>query len=95
MLKLGYQASCWLMRSDDHGADLAQGKICTIYDQKDLCRIRGMLLKLHPIRLPVNAMSNLLMSVRIPQKVLCRDQEKPVVGKSNLPCKLKQKAKQG
>ena len=96
MLKLGYQASYWPMRSDDYGAALVQGKICTIYHRKDLRGNRKMLLKPDRMRVPVRAMSNLLMPVGIPQKAYCKDREKPVTGiKFYLPCKVKQQAKHG
>jgi hypothetical protein len=45
MQKLGYQASFWHLNSDDYGAALVQGKVCTVYHRQDLRGSRKMLRK--------------------------------------------------
>ena len=68
MQKLGYQANFWHMRSDDYGAALVQGKVCTVYYRKDV-KHQGMKLgRPEPMLLPVRGMSNLLKPMGVPQK---------------------------
>jgi hypothetical protein len=88
MQKLGYQASFWLMNSDDYGAALVQGKVCSIYHRRDLRGKRKMLWKPRPMDLPVRDMSNLLKPVGIPRKAYCLEKETMTVDKSYLPCKV-------
>jgi hypothetical protein len=95
MQNLGYQANFWHMRSDDYGAALVQGKVCTVYYRKDVKHPKKKLGRPEPMLLPVRGMSNLLKPMGVPQKAYYKEKERVATGKSYLPCKVKNTTKLG